>query len=115
MISHASTENFQPKKHTGRLNHNSNTYGKEVGDHAGHIFGDRFGGSPELDNLVSQAKQVNFSEFKIIENEWARALEDGETVTADIEIYYNGSSSRPTSFDVSYTINDIPFFKHIEK
>lgn len=114
LISHASTENLQLKKHTGRLNHNSNTYGKEVGDHAGHIFGDRFGGSPELDNLVSQAKQVNLSEFKIIENEWARALGDGKTVTVDIEIYYNGSSSRPTSFDVSYTINDIPFFKHIE-
>lgn len=38
-----STENLQPKNHPGRLNHNSNTYGKEVGDHAGHVLGDRFG------------------------------------------------------------------------
>ena len=39
--------------------YNSNTLDKEIGDHAGHIFGDLFGGSPELDNLVSQAKDVN--------------------------------------------------------
>ena len=95
-------------------NHNSNTYGKEIGDHAGHIFGDRFGGSPELDNLVSQAQRVNQSEFKVIENEWAKALENGQKVTVDIDINYASSSSRPTSFDVSYTIDDVPFFKHIE-
>lgn len=98
----------------GRLNHNSNTYGKEAGDHAGHIFGDRFGGSPELDNLVSQAQQVNLSEYKIVENEWARALRDRKIVTVDIEIYYDGLSCRPTSFDISYNIDDIPFFVHIE-
>ena len=114
LISHASTDNLQIKTHEGRLNHNSNTYGKEIGDHAGHIFGDRFGGSPELDNLVSQAQRVNQSEFKVIENEWAKALENGKKVTVDIDINYASSSSRPTSFDVSYIIDDIPFFKHIE-
>ncbi len=36
------------------------------GDHAGHLIGDRFGGSPELDNLVSQAQRVNSSEYKAI-------------------------------------------------
>ena len=77
-------------------------------------MGDRFGGSPELDNLVSQARQVNLSEFKVIENEWAKALENGKKVMTDIDINYSGSSSRPSSFDVSYTIDDIPFFKHIE-
>lgn len=114
LISHASTDNLQIKTHESRLNHNSNTYGKEIGDHAGHIFGDRFGGSPELDNLVSQAQRVNQSEFKVIENEWAKALENGQKVTVDIDINYASSSSRPTSFDVSYTIDDVPFFKHIE-
>ncbi|WP_394888342.1 DNA/RNA non-specific endonuclease [Clostridium butyricum] len=32
--------------------HDPNTIDKEVGDHAGHLFRDRFGGSPELDNLT---------------------------------------------------------------
>lgn len=31
---------------------------------AGHIFGDRFEGSPELDNLVSQAQIVNLAILK---------------------------------------------------
>ncbi len=47
-----------------RLPHKGKTPGKIDGDHAGHLFGDRFGGSPELDNLVSQASNVNLSKFK---------------------------------------------------
>ena len=114
LISRASTDNLQVKTHEGRLAHNSNTYGKEAGDQAGHIFGDRFGGSPELDNLVSQAQKVNQSEFKIIENEWAKALNNGKKVMVDIEINYDGISRRTKSFDISYTIDDIPFYKHID-
>lgn len=30
-----------------RLPHKSNTPGKEAGDHAGHLTGDMFGGSPD--------------------------------------------------------------------
>lgn len=43
-------------------------------DHAGHIFGDLFGGSPELDNLVSQAKDVNLIEYRRIERRWESTL-----------------------------------------
>ncbi|MFJ1426325.1 DNA/RNA non-specific endonuclease [Capnocytophaga canimorsus] len=44
----------------------------------GHIFGDRFGGSPELDNLVSQSSKVNLSTFKKLENKWAKALNQNQ-------------------------------------
>lgn len=47
------------KTHDGRLNHNSNTAGKLPGDDAGHLFADQFGGSPDLDNLVSQRSDLN--------------------------------------------------------
>ena len=114
LIAHASTEELKLKEHEGRLHHDKNTYDKDDNDHAGHIFGDRFGGSPELDNLVSQARQVNLSEFKVIENEWAAALKRGEKVTVDITINYSEISRRPISFDVSYTIKDIPYYKFIE-
>lgn len=77
-------------------------------------MGDRFGGSPELDNLVSQARRVNLSDFKVIENEWANALKNKQRVTVDIDINYSSPDSRPISFDVSYTIDDVPFFKYIE-
>ena len=113
LIVKASTDNLQLKTHEGRLKHNPNTYGKETGDHAGHLFGYRFGGSPELDNLVSQAKNVNVSEFKVIENQWAKALENGQKVTVGININYDAGNIRPISFDVSYTIEGIHYYQKI--
>ncbi|WP_443708028.1 polymorphic toxin-type HINT domain-containing protein, partial [Ruminococcus bicirculans (ex Wegman et al. 2014)] len=58
-ISSAHADELKFKTHDGRLNHNSNTAGKLPGDDAGHLFADQFGGSPELDNLVSQKSGLN--------------------------------------------------------
>ena len=75
-ISKFETDNLQLTNRDSRLPHNPNTPGKLKGDHAGHLAGDRFGGSPELDNLVSQASNVNLSQYKKIENQWAKAIEE---------------------------------------
>lgn len=88
-----------------RAPHAQNTPGKLEGDHAGHLFGDRFGGSPELDNLVSQASSVNLSKFKKIENDWARRLAAGEKFDVDITIHY-GADARPVSFTVKEILSD---------
>ena len=108
-IDRAYAEDLQLKLHEGRLPHNSNTPDKEIGDHAGHIFGDLFGGSPELDNLVSQAKDVNLKEYRRIERDWADALKSNppKKVEVDVKINYEGSSMRPTSFEVNYKIDGI--------
>ena len=114
-IDRAYAEDLQLKLHEGRLPHNSNTPDKELGDHAGHIFGDLFGGSPELDNLVSQAKDVNLKEYRRIERDWADALKSNppKKVEVDIKINYDGSSMRPTSFEVNYKIDGIEYFEEI--
>ena len=66
-----------------------------------------------MDNLVSQARRVNLSEFKVIENIWARELKkEGTVITVDIAISY-GETRRPTGFNVMYTINDVLFIKPI--
>lgn len=101
-------ETLQKKTHAGRLRHRRNTYGKLLGDHAGHLIGDRFGGSPKLDNLVSQAAQVNLSKYKVIENLWAQALGAEQKVTVGIEVHYDGGT-RPTAFTVVYTIDGVPY------
>ena len=101
------------KVHDGRLYHDPNTPGKLKGDHAGHLFADRFGGSPKLDNLVSQAQKVNLSEYRILENAWAKALEEGKTVNVNIQLHYETGGSRPTSFDVAYITDNILYFKNI--
>ncbi|WP_231887502.1 DNA/RNA non-specific endonuclease, partial [Paenibacillus jamilae] len=99
------TDNLQLTKRESRLDHNPKTPGKKSGDHAGHLAGDRFGGSPELDNLVSQSRKVNLSQYKKIENQWAKALKDGKEVKVKVDIEYEGDSLRPSKFNVQYEID----------
>jgi hypothetical protein len=100
-----------------RAAHEPDTPGKVKGDHAGHMIGDRFGGSPELDNLVSQTSKNNLSTFKVMENKWASALKEvpPQKVRVEIEIKYDGDGGRPSGFDVLYQIGDEdPVFQHLD-
>ena len=108
-ISSAHADELKFKTHDGRLNHNSNTAGKLPGDDAGHLFADQFGGSPELDNLVSQKSGLNrgikgnSKTYRNMEKQWSTALKNGQKVTdIDINLSYKNGSSRPSAFDVSY-------------
>lgn len=113
LIVHVSVPLLFLKKHIGRLQNAKNTLGKLAGDHAGHLIADLFGGSPQLDNLVSQAGRVNLSEYKSMENKWARALRRGDTVSVEISIEYEEGSSRPSRFIIEYTINGKVYNKKI--
>lgn len=104
-ISNWNTDNLQLTERDGRLNYNSNSPGKIEGDHAGHLAGDRFGGSPELDNIVSQSQNVNLSQYKKTENQWAKAISEGKEVTVNVDIKYDGDGLRPIEFNVEYTID----------
>ena len=114
-IDRAYAEDLQLKNHEGRLRHDGNTPDKEVGDHAGHIFGDLFGGSPELDNLISQAKDVNLKEYRRLERRWSDVLKSTppKKVEVDIKINYEGTSRRPTGFEVNYKIDGEEFSKKL--
>lgn len=112
-ISNWSTDNLQLTKRANRLPYNSNTLGKIDGDHAGHLAADRFGGSPDIDNLVSQSSRVNLSEYKKIENIWADAISKGKKVTTNVEVLYDKNSSRPKGFNVQYTIDGMAYMTRI--
>ncbi|MEC2159698.1 T7SS effector LXG polymorphic toxin [Virgibacillus halodenitrificans] len=107
------TDNLQLTTRENRLSHNPNTPGKQQGDHAGHLAGDRFGGSPELDNLVSQSSNINLSQYKKLENLWANAIKDGKQVNVNVKVEYSGNSSRPLSFNVQYEIDGERFIKDL--
>lgn len=107
------TEDLQLTNRTERLDHNPNTPGKADGDHAGHLAGDRFGGSPELDNLVSQSSNVNLSQYKKIENQWATAIKDGKQVKVKVDVEYTGDSLRPSKFNIQYEIDGDSFISSI--
>lgn len=104
-IKEFSTNDLNITTRDGRLTHDPKSPGKLSGDHAGHLAGDRFGGSPNLDNIVSQSSNVNLSQYKKIENEWATAIKNGLPVSVKVKINYDGNSLRPTSFDITYTID----------
>ena len=94
------------------------TPGKLSGDDAGHLFADQFGGSPDLDNLVSQKSDLNRAvkntdNYRSMEREWSKALKSGKKVTdVDIKLTYENGSSRPSVFDVSYKIDDLKIIRH---
>ena len=77
-------------------------------DHAGHLIADVFCVSPELDNLVPQAKNVNLKQYREIEREWEKALKKvpPDNITdLKIEIIYDGNNIRPNAFNIKYKKN----------
>lgn len=113
LIEYARVDELQLKELDQRLPHSRNIPGKLAGDDAGHLFGDLFGGSPKLDNLVSQAREVNRKEFRKIEREWEAALNNKQKVSAEIRISYDTGSSRPSKFTIYYSINGLTSIKTI--
>lgn len=91
------------------------------GSYLGHIFADQFGGSPELDNLVSQRSTLNRAvkgdnkTYRAMEKSWSDAMKNGKKVTdVDIKLSYKDGSSRPSSFKVSYKIDGVKIRKHFK-
>ena len=74
-------------------------------DHGGHLIAKIFGGSGELDNLVAMDKIVNRSDYRIMENQWKNALQEGKEVKIKIDIIYDGASKRPKEFIINYSID----------
>ncbi|MGM0291289.1 DNA/RNA non-specific endonuclease [Enterococcus sp. AZ029] len=105
-IKKVETEDLQMTTRPDRLPHNPNTLDKLPGDHAGHLIGDRFGGSPKLDNLVSQARNVNLSSYKKLENKWAASIGSGIKVKLRVILNYE-KNARPTSFDIDYILGEV--------
>jgi hypothetical protein len=100
------TDDLKKTEREERLPHNKDTPGKQEGDDAGHLIGDRFGGSPDIDNLVSQLSDVNRGEYKKMENEWDEAIDRGEKVQVKIDVKYEGDDKRPSEIIVHYKIGD---------
>ena len=81
-----------------------NSYGVDDG---GHLIGARFGGSPGDENLTAQDRNVNRSQYKQIEDEWAtwaKHVEDGYKVFVHIETDH---PERPNDY-MGYVIGENP-------
>lgn len=77
---------------------------RQLGDDGGHYIGTRFGGSPGSENLFAQNQVVNRSDYKRLENSWAKDLQQGNRVFVSIESSYPGSQERPAVLSGTYTV-----------
>ena len=73
-------------------------------DDGGHLIGARFDGSPGEENLTAQSRNLNRSDYKRMENEWAEHLENGDKVFVSIE---TDAGDRPTAY-MGYVIYESP-------
>lgn len=74
-------------------------------DDRGHLIADRFNGSGELENLVPMEGKLNKGDYAKLENTLAEAMNDGADVRLKVEVIYEGDSTRPTEFRMSYSID----------
>ncbi len=74
-------------------------------DEDGSMIARIFGGSGELDNLVTMDKIVNRNDYRIMENQWKNALQESKEVKVTIDVVYDGASKRPKEFNVKYFID----------
>jgi hypothetical protein len=74
-------------------------------DDGGHIIARILGGAEGEENLVPMRRTINRGDYKRMENEISKALQEGKKVTMHIDIEYDGDSSRPSKIRVEYTID----------
>ena len=74
-------------------------------DEDGSMIARIFGGSGELDNLVTMDKIVNRSDYRIMENQWKNAVQESKEVKVMIDVVYDGANKRPKEFNVHYIID----------
>lgn len=64
-------------------------------DQGGHIVGRDMNGDGGIGNLLPMDGIINQSDYKRMENEVKKKLENGENVTTKTKVIHNGDSSRP--------------------
>ncbi|MDM8109076.1 DNA/RNA non-specific endonuclease [Phascolarctobacterium faecium] len=78
---------------------------RKEGDQGGHIIARILGGAEGEENLVPMRGTINQGDYKKMELEIKRALEEGKQVSIHIDLEYDGTSSRPTKITATYYID----------
>lgn len=112
-IIHAEALPLKEKPREGRLPHNSQSPEKIEGDDAGHIIGDQFGGSSDVDNIVSQEAGLNRGEYKKLETYLRNQIKEGNKVECLYDLKYEENSRRPSEMSISYRINDGDWYEQV--
>ncbi|WAF77969.1 hemagglutinin repeat-containing protein [Aeromonas dhakensis] len=74
------------------------------GDEGGHLIASVFNGPGERLNLLPMNANLNKGAWKKMENVWAKALNEGQSVKIDIRPSYISDGTRPDKFKVVYSM-----------
>lgn len=77
-------------------------------DDGGHYVGFRFGGPHDAFNHFAQDAGFNRGAYRALEDQWAKAIRDGQRVFFDIVPHYPPGSQRPDRIEVHYSVGDGP-------
>ena len=79
---------------------------RKPGDQGCHILARIFGGAKGIENMLAmRGAAINQSVYKRMENEIAKALNEGKEVDVHADVKYEGDSLRPSKITVKYTID----------
>jgi hypothetical protein len=74
-------------------------------DDGGHFIAARFNGPDNSFNHFAQDSSFNRGAYRSLEDDWAADLKAGKSVSVDIAAHYTGTSARPESLIVTWTMN----------
>ncbi|EWS78061.1 hypothetical protein AF72_07055, partial [Xylella taiwanensis] len=78
----------------------------ELGDEGGHLIASSLGGAGDRINLVPQAEILNRSGWRKMEQQLHQALQDGKSVSVNIDVLYPATGGvRPNKFVVKAEID----------
>lgn len=78
---------------------------RRLTDDGGHHIAPRFNGPTEAFNHFAQDANFNRGEYRLLEDQWARAKRAGRNVTVKIAPGYEGASQRPAVINIWFTID----------
>jgi hypothetical protein len=74
-------------------------------DDGGHYIAVRFNGPTDTFNHFAQDANFNRGGYRILEDRWAQDIKAGKQVYVSITPTYTGSSRRPATINVVYSVN----------
>lgn len=78
---------------------------RQDNDDGGHIIAKVLGGAEGEENIVPMRRTINRGDYKKMENEMSKALQEGKQVYIHTELEYNANSSRPSKIKSEYTVD----------
>lgn len=73
-------------------------------DDGGHYVAARFDGPRDDFNHFAQGANFNRGGYRVLESQWAKDVKQGNAVWVKIVPGYVGSSQRPNTIDVSFSV-----------